>query len=119
MADSVAGYDAEKLLTDPAHARIAWVPVGHAPVGIAITPDGKYVLNTNSGRFRADAKSNQTVTVIDRERAISGAKAVIGSIAAGLFPRQLSLSPDGQTIFVTNYLSNTIELIDAKRLPYK
>lgn len=117
-ADAVAAYDAAKLLGDPEHARIAWIPVGHAPLGIVITRDGKYVLNTNSGRFRGDADSPQTVTVIDRGAAISGSNAVIGAIKAGVFPRQLSLSPEGETIFVTNYLSNTVELLDAKHLPY-
>ncbi len=111
MADAVAGYDAAKLLEDPEHARIAWVPVGPAPIGIVITRDGSFVLNTNSNRFRADTGYPQTVTVVDRERAIRGDASVVGSIAAGIFPRQLSLSVDGKDLFITNYLSNTVESI--------
>jgi DNA-binding beta-propeller fold protein YncE len=90
------------------------VPVGRAPVGIVITHDGKYVLNTNSARFRADADSAQTITVIDRANAVNGEAAIVDSIEAGVFPRQLSLSQDGRTIFVTNYLSNTLELIKCR-----
>jgi DNA-binding beta-propeller fold protein YncE len=116
--DAVAAYDAEKLLANPSHSRIAWIPVGPAPVGIVITRDGKYVLNTNSGRFRANMESPQTVTVIDRERATlgPGPAATVGFINAGVNPRQLALSPDGRTIFLTNYLSKTVQLIDVGQL---
>jgi YVTN family beta-propeller protein len=43
----------------------------------------------------------------------------VGSIEAGAFPRQFGSSPDGKTIFLANYLSNTIEVIDAEHLPVK
>ena len=117
--DAVAGYDTSKLLNDPEHARIGWVPVGRAPVGLTITSGGKYVINTNSNRFASNANTPQTLTVIDPKRASDGASAVVGSIEAGAFPRQFGSSPDGKTLFVANYLSNTLEVIDAEHLPVK
>jgi len=117
--DAVAGYDTAKLLSDPEHARIGWVPVGRAPVGLTITGGGKYVVITNSNRFAANANTAQTLTVIDPKRAADGAAAVVGSIEAGAFPRQFGASPDGKTIFLANYLSNTLEVIDAEHLPVK
>jgi 6-phosphogluconolactonase (cycloisomerase 2 family) len=36
---------------------------------------------------------------------------------AGAFPREFGQSPDGQTLFVANYNSNELEVIDLKRLP--
>ncbi len=112
--DAVAAYDATKLLKDPEHARIAWIPVGKAPVGIIVTRDGKYVLSANSNRFGSDAKSAQALTVIDRRRA-----AVLGTIAVGALPRNFSSSRDGKTLLLTNFLSDTVTLIDAERLPYR
>lgn len=117
--DAVAGFDTAKLLQDPDHARIGWVPVGRAPVGLTITRDNKYVVISNSNRFGADANSHQTLTVIDPKRAADGSAAVVGLIEAGAFPRQFGASPDGNTIFLANYLSNTLEIIDAEHLPLK
>jgi len=117
--DAVAGYDTTKLLSDPEHARIGWVPVGRAPVGLNITGGGKYVVNTNSNRFASNPNTAQTLTVIDPKRAADGAAAVVGSIEAGAFPREFGASPDGKTIFLANYLSNTLEVIDTEPLPVK
>lgn len=117
--NAVAGYDTAKLLTDPDHARIGWVPVGRAPVGLAITHDGKYVLATNSNRFGADANTAQAFNVIDPKQAASGLAAVVGTVESGAFPREFGSSPDGKTIFLANYLSKTLEVIDAAHLPIK
>ena len=117
--DAVAGFDTAKLLQDPEHARIGWVPVGRAPVGLTITRDNMYVVISNSNRFGADANSHQTLTVIDPKRAADGSAAVVGLIEAGAFPRQFGASPDGKTIFLANYLSNSLEIIDAEHLPLK
>ena len=117
--DAVAGYDTSKLLDDPEHARIGWIPVGRAPVGLTITSGGRYVVITNSNRFATNANTAQTLTVIDPKRAADGMAAVVGSIEAGAFPRQFGSSPDGKTIFLANFLSNTLEVIDAEHLPVK
>src|SRR6202044_3003539 len=104
--NAVAGYDTFKLLNDPEHARIGFVPVGRSPVGLVITAGGRYVVISNSNRFGTDADTAQTLTVIDPKRAIDGIAAVMGSIEAGAFPRQFGVSNDGKTIFLANYLSN-------------
>jgi hypothetical protein len=51
--------------------------------------------------------------------AADGMAAVVGSIEAGAFPRQFGSSPDGKTIFLANFLSNTLEVIDAEHLLVK
>ena len=117
--NSVASYDTAKLLSDPDHARTSFIPVGRAPVGLTITHDGKYVLATNSNRFAADANSPQVFNVIDPKQAANGVSAVIGTIESGAFPREFGVSPDGKTIFLANYLSKTLEVIDADHLPFK
>jgi DNA-binding beta-propeller fold protein YncE len=117
--DAVAGFDTSKLLNDPEHARIGWVAVGRSPVGLIITRGDRYVIISNSNRFGTNANTAQTLTVIDPKRAVDGTAAVVGSIEAGAFPREFGGSPDGMTIFLSNYLSNTLEVIDAEHLPIK
>jgi DNA-binding beta-propeller fold protein YncE len=55
--------------------------------------------------------------VIDAELARGGKNAVAGTIPAGSFPREFGKSADGKTLFVSNYLSNTIQIMDATHLP--
>lgn len=114
--NAVAVFDAAKLVTDPQKARIATVPVGQSPVGIIIVDSGKRVIATNSNRFAANQNVNQTLNVLDPERLAQGAAAVLGTIPAGLFPRELAPSADGKTLFLSNYNSNNIEVIDLARL---
>jgi 6-phosphogluconolactonase (cycloisomerase 2 family) len=38
-------------------------------------------------------------------------------VPAGAFPREFGVSPDGRTLFVANYNSNELEVIDLARLP--
>ena len=115
--NAVAVFDMAKLISDPQHARVATIPVGQSPVGIAIVENGKRVLTTNSNRFDAGQKTNQNLTVIDALRSAEGAAAIVGNVPAGLFPREFAQSPDGKTLFVGNFNSNNIEMIDIERIP--
>jgi DNA-binding beta-propeller fold protein YncE len=92
------------------------VPTGTSPVGVAVVQSGTRIIVTNSNRFSNDRNVRQTLTVIDAARVGEGAAAVLGSVKAGAFPRQINQSPDGRTLFVSNYLSNELELIDLTRL---
>ena len=54
-------FDSEKTSgTDPSHARIATVPVGVAPVPVAVVANGRYAFVGNSNRFGVDAASPST-----------------------------------------------------------
>jgi DNA-binding beta-propeller fold protein YncE len=86
-------------------------------VGVAVVNGGTQVLVTNSDRFAADRKARQALTVIDAARVAEGAPAILGSLPAGAFPREFGMSPDGATLFVANYESNEIEIVDLKRMP--
>jgi 6-phosphogluconolactonase (cycloisomerase 2 family) len=45
-----------------------------------------------------------------------GQAAVIGSVAAGIFPREFGQAPYGKTLFVANYSSSELEVIDLNRI---
>jgi DNA-binding beta-propeller fold protein YncE len=110
-------FDVQKLHADPSHARIAQVPLGSAPVGIAVVDSGRRVIVTNSNRFAGSKEDHQTLTVIDAAKVPDGAAAILGSIPAGAFPREMRVTRDGRTLILTNFGSKTVELIDLSRLP--
>jgi YVTN family beta-propeller protein len=110
-------FDTSKLRSDPGHARIASIPVGTAPVGIAVVDSGRKVIVTNSNRFAGSSNDHQTLTVVDATKVESGAGAIVGSLPAGAFPREMRVTSDGTTLIVTNFASNSVEIIDLARLP--
>jgi len=115
-SNALLAFDTAKFHTDAATARVGTVPVGSAPVGVAVVGGGRQVFVSNSNRFARDQTVRQVLTVIDAARVGEGAAAVMGSVPAGLFPREFGQSPDGQTLFVANYISSELEVIDLKRL---
>jgi DNA-binding beta-propeller fold protein YncE len=116
-SNALLGFDTSKFADDPAHALVGTVPVGKSPVGVTVAQEGKLVLVTNSNRFSRDTTARQTLTVIDASKIGAGASAIVGSIPAGAFPREFGASPDGRTLFISNYNSNELEVIDLARMP--
>jgi DNA-binding beta-propeller fold protein YncE len=116
-SNALLAFDTAKFQADAAHALVGTVPVGSSPVGVAVVSGGRHVVVTNSNRFARDQTARQTLTVIDAARVGEGRAAVAGSVPAGIFPREFGQSPDGQTLFVANYNSNELEVIDLRRLP--
>ena len=108
-------FDTAKLLTDAANSRVATVPVGSSPVGVITVENGAKIIATNSNRFAGGANDHQTLNVIDSAKVASGAAAVVGSIPAGGFPRELRATADGRTLLLTNFASQTVEVIDLAR----
>ncbi|MBZ5725390.1 MAG: beta-propeller fold lactonase family protein [Acidobacteriia bacterium] len=117
-SNAVLAFDTARLSGDAAHARVGMAPVGTAPVPVAVVDGGKKVIVGNSDRFAGQA-APQTLTVLDAAKISSGAAAVLGSVPAGAFPREMSVSPDGRTLFLTNFGSNSLQVMDVARLPVK
>jgi DNA-binding beta-propeller fold protein YncE len=44
-------FDEARLVSDPAHTRLATVPVGTAPVGLSVAVHGQRIVVANSSRF--------------------------------------------------------------------
>jgi DNA-binding beta-propeller fold protein YncE len=116
-SNSLMAFDTNALRKDTANALVGTVPVGTSPVGVAVVNEGKLVVVSNSNRFSNDRKARQTLSVIDAAKVGNGESALVGSIPAGVFPREFGQSPDGRTLFVSNYVSNELEVIDLNRLP--
>jgi DNA-binding beta-propeller fold protein YncE len=115
-SNALLAFDTNALRSDVEHAQIGKVPVGSAPVGVAVVNDGKLVIVTNSNRFATDQTARQTMSVIDAARVGEGQKALIGTVPAGIFPREFGQSSDGKTLFAANYNSSELEVIDLTRI---
>jgi DNA-binding beta-propeller fold protein YncE len=117
--DALLVFDTAKLTGDTAGALIARVTVGTSPVGIAVIDSGRKVTVTNSNRFGNGANDDQVLTVIDVAPGGGTQPKVLGTIQAGAFPREMRVASDGGTLFLTNFNSKTIEMIDVARLPLR
>jgi DNA-binding beta-propeller fold protein YncE len=115
-SNAVLAFDTAKLLSDADHARVGEASVGAAPVPIAVVDSGRKVVAGNSNRFGASTAA-QSLVVLDAAKMEAGTDAVLGAIAAGAFPREMALSADGHTLFLTNFGSNSLQVIDVDRLP--
>ncbi len=116
-SDELLVFDRRLMHTAPVQALVAKVPVGASPVGVATIDDGRRIVVTNSNRFAGGADDRQSLTVIDVAKVEEGRRAVIGSIPAGAFPRELRTTSDGRTLLLTNFNSQTLEIVDLARFP--
>jgi YVTN family beta-propeller protein len=89
----ISARNAEVLL------EVAQIPVGQSPSGLAVTPDGKWLLS-------ADRDSNQ-VSVIDIE-----SRKVIAAVPVGERPFGITVSPDGTSAYTANVGSDDVTVID-------
>ena len=72
---------------------------------------------TNSNRF-GDSNTTQSLTIIDTKKiGRSGEGAILGTVPAGVFPRELSVTENKRTLLLTNFGSKTLAVIDVMRLP--
>ena len=113
-SNALLAFKTSLLRSDPAHALVAFLAVGPAPVGLALIRQDAEIIVADSNRF-AGSRFPQTLTLIDVKQALAGHPALLGTIAVGSFPRELTL--DGQTLLLTNYTSATLSLIDLSKLP--
>jgi DNA-binding beta-propeller fold protein YncE len=116
-SDALLAYSAGRLRADPAHALLADVRVGEAPVGLALAKNGSLVVVADSDRFGAAGKA-ASLAVVSVPDALAGHRdALVGYLPAGQFPRDVAASPDGSTVLVANYISGQLETVNPAALP--
>jgi DNA-binding beta-propeller fold protein YncE len=106
ISNSLAVFDLHKALTSGFGSSdfVGTVPLGIAPVGLAVSPDGHWIYATSQagrGDGRASLRMG-TVTVIDlRQAEIRPADAVAAAVPAGCSPVRVITSADGKVLWVT------------------
>lgn len=93
------------------------IPTEFAPVGMAVSPDGRWLYATSevaSIRSRSDAG---TLTVINLKTAESRpAKSVVATVGAGCEPVRVITSADGSVVWVTARASDALLGFSAAKL---
>ncbi len=110
-SNSLLGFDGARLVAGRAGALRDVVRVGAAPVGVAVAAGGARVVVANSDRY-GDGDAAQSLSVLDT--GTRGGAQLIGTVAAGVFPREVAVAPDGRTVLVGNFRSRTVQVV---RLP--
>lgn len=104
--DAILTFDTHALEHDPDHAFLrSLASGGRAPVGIRLLENDRLLAIANSNRF---AESDGTIAIVD----VSVQEQAAARIEpAGGFPRNISLGPDGSTLYLTNYKSRSLQTI--------
>jgi DNA-binding beta-propeller fold protein YncE len=116
-SDAVLVFETADLTSGHDRVKPVVIPVGKSPVPVILTNDGRFALVGNSNRFSADVTKNSTLSVLETSRVGTALDPVIGYIPCGAFPRNFCLGSDGRSLFLTNFQSASILVIDSDRLP--
>jgi DNA-binding beta-propeller fold protein YncE len=114
-SDAVLAFSASRLLTDPAHSLLADVRVGEAPVGMALVRHGTLLVVGDSNRFDVTGRSSN-LAVLNVAKALAGQPALIGYVAVGPFPRDMTLTAGGQ-LLIASYVAGQVDQVNTASLP--
>jgi DNA-binding beta-propeller fold protein YncE len=118
---SIAVYNLQRALADGFSSAdlVGMIPVGIAPVGLAVSPDGRWLYATSESARGAAASTTAegTLTVIDLRRAETDpAASVVATVDAGCSPVRVITSADGDVVWVTARGSDRLLGFSAARL---
>jgi DNA-binding beta-propeller fold protein YncE len=114
-SDDLLCFSAARLASDPARALVAIIRVGSEPVGLAAVRGGALIVVADSNRFAASGASS-ALSVVNVATALAGRPAVTGEIRTGMFPRDMTVSPDG-TLLVSDFSSGQVQAVGTASLP--
>lgn len=105
--DRVLAFNTAKLELDPDNALLGFASTGGtAPVGVRLFHNDQLLAVANSNRFQTGT-ANATILSASSPSSAN----VVATIATGNFPREITVSPDGTTLYLTNFDSDTLQVI--------
>jgi DNA-binding beta-propeller fold protein YncE len=108
--DSILAFAPRMLESDPEHALLRSLPSGGpAPVGMRLFDHDRKLAVANSNRF---ADADGTVSILD----VAKTPGVMSPspfkvLTAGGFPRNIGISRDGRALYLTNYRSRILQVL--------
>jgi DNA-binding beta-propeller fold protein YncE len=116
---SIAVYNLQRGLADRFGQAdlVGMIPVGMAPVGLAVSPDGRWLYATSELAAGGPQSGQGTLTVISLDRAETDpAGSVVSTVDAGCSPVRVVTSADGSVVWVTARESDRLLGFSAARL---
>lgn len=108
----LAVFNLRKALVDGAFGSAAFVgqvPLGIQPVGMALSPGGKWLYVTSYSARDSSATGQGLLSVLDVTKAETDTSAsVVAQTAAGCGPARVITSKNGQMVWVTARFSNAL-----------
>jgi DNA-binding beta-propeller fold protein YncE len=96
---------------------VGTIPLGLAPVGLAVSPDGRWLYATSEVSTRNPRGMQGTLRVINVSRAETDpAASVVATVAAGCNPVRVIMSADGREVWVTARASDDLLCFSAAAL---
>lgn len=92
------------------------IPVGIKPVGIKHAAGGKVIVVACSNRPPSKAPKNYVKSPGDIRIIDAATNTPIATLSALLFPRDVAISPDGNTAVVTEYFSDAFQVLDINKI---
>jgi DNA-binding beta-propeller fold protein YncE len=103
----VLAFSTGMLEFNPGNALLGYASTGGtAPVGIRLFDNDQLLAVANSNRFNTGTANSTILSVADPASA-----SLLQTTQTGLFPREIWLGPDDATLYLTNYDSDTLEVI--------
>jgi DNA-binding beta-propeller fold protein YncE len=116
-AHAIAVYDLRVALRDRFRTSgyLGSVPLGPAPVGIAVSPNGRWLYATSErARIGSQRGTLSVISVAEAERHPAGA--VLATVPAGFSPVRVVASSDGSVVWVTARGGDQLLAFAAKQL---
>jgi DNA-binding beta-propeller fold protein YncE len=103
----VLAFSTGMLEFNPGNALLGYANTGGtAPVGIRLFDNDRLLAVANSNRFNTGT-ANSTVLFAG----VPASASLLQTTQTGLFPREIWVGPDDATLYLTNYDSDTLEVI--------
>ncbi len=113
-SDAVLEFSADDLVSDSNGALKADMQVGEAPVDLALVDGDHTLVIADSDRFGIPGAHPDLAVVT----LASGGNLILdGYVESGDFPRDVAVSPDGDTLLVSNFASAQLEAVKVSTLP--
>jgi DNA-binding beta-propeller fold protein YncE len=103
----VLAFSTALLESNPNNALLGYADTGGtAPVGIRLFHNDQLLAVANSNRFNTGTANATILSVVSPASA-----SVVQTIPTGLFPREITVGSDDATLYLTNYNSDTFQVI--------